>query len=68
MANTTKAFNELCLVSRQGICILDLQKVLDAAQQMNLQNLAQIVSADIEAKQTTTGQYYPLVAKVYGVQ
>ena len=68
MPNTSKAFNELCLVSRQGVCILDLQKVLEAAQEMNLHTLAQIVSADLEAKQTTTGQYYPLVAKVYGVK
>ena len=61
-----QAFNELCLVSRQGVCILDLKQVLEAAQEMNLHTLAQIVSADLEAKQTTTGQYYPLVAKVYG--
>ena len=66
--NTKQAFQELCLVSRAGVCILDLQQVLQAAQQMNLHTLAQIVSADIEAKQTTTGQYYPLVLKAYGLQ
>lgn len=66
--NSKQAFTELCLISRRGVCILDLQQVLKAAQEMNLHTLAQIVSADIEAQQTTTGQYYPLVLKAYGMQ
>jgi hypothetical protein len=65
--NTKQAFKELCLVSRSGVCILDMQQVLDAARELNLVTLAQIVSADIEAQKFTTGDYYQLVAKAHGV-
>lgn len=61
-----QAFSELCLVSKQGVCILDMGQVGEKAKQLGLKSLATICEQDLQNNQITDGQYYPLVAALYG--
>ncbi len=66
-SNTNQqAFQELCLVSKQGICILDFKQVAETARQIGCNTLADLVTQDIEANRITNGNYYPIVATLYG--
>lgn len=66
--NTTKALSDLCLVSKEGVCLLDMKQVSEKAKEIGLPVLASIIDQDLENNRITTGQYYPLVAQLYGVQ
>lgn len=66
MNTDPKAFNEICILSREGVCLLDMQQVLDKANQMGLNHLAEIVKNDLEEKKIVNGQYYTLVAPIFG--
>ena len=62
-----KAFNQICLISRQdGVCLLDMQQVMDKAAQMGLNHLAELVKNDLESNKIVGGQYYTLVAPIFG--
>jgi len=63
-----KLTNDLCLLSRHGVCLLDMQQVVEKAQQLGLSQLAELVEKDLRENKIIDGQYFPIVAGVYGVQ
>lgn len=65
---SNQVINELCLVSREGVCILDMKKVVEKAKAIGCDALATLVQKDIDDNKITTGQYYPILATLYGVQ
>jgi hypothetical protein len=66
--NDQKLFKEFCLVSKSGVCLLDMQQVADAARRIGCNLLADVVTADLEQNKVTTGNYYPLIAWINGAQ
>ncbi len=68
MNTDPKLINDICLISRHGVCLLDMRQVADKAQEIGLTRLAEIVAADLEANQITNGSYAPALAAVYGMQ
>ena len=47
---------------------MDMQAVVEKAQQLGLSQLAELVEKDLQEKKITDGAYYPIVADLYGVQ
>jgi hypothetical protein len=68
MIPNSKLTNDLCLVSREGVCLLDMQRVIDTAKSLGLSQLAELVEQDLQENKILDGAYYPIVAGVYGVQ
>ena len=66
MSTDTKAVNEICLISREGVCLLDMQQVMDKARELGLTHLAEIVERDLEEKRIVDGDYYTLIAPMFG--
>lgn len=63
-----KLLNDLCLISRRGVCLLDMEQVAQTAEQLGLNQFARMVREDLDTNRITTGKYYPLVAGLYGVK
>jgi hypothetical protein len=68
MNANSKLINDLCLISRQGTCLMDMREVIEKAQELGLNQVAQLVEKDLQANKVTDGEYYPIVAGLYGVQ
>ena len=66
MSTDTKAINEICILSRNGVCLLDMQQVVDKAKELGLTHIAEIVERDLEEKQIVGGDYYALIAPMFG--
>jgi hypothetical protein len=62
-----KAFEQICIVSRGNVCLLDMNQVREAAESMNLRTLADLIAADLDSNQIVDGQYYKLIAPMFGV-
>ena len=68
MITNAKLTNDMCILSRHGVCLLDMQQVVEKAQELGLIQLAELVEKDLEENRITDGEYYPMVAGIYGVQ
>ena len=67
MITNPKLINDLCLISRHGVCLMDMQQVVEKAQQLGLSQLAELVEKDLMENKITDGEYYPVVSGLYGV-
>ena len=63
-----KLINDMCLLSRRGVCLMDMSQVAEKAQQLGLTQLAELVEKDLQENKITDGSYFPLVAGIYGMQ
>lgn len=63
-----KVFDQICIVSRQGVCLLDMEQVADAAERMGLHHLARLVREDLEKQQIDNGNYFRLIAPLFGAK
>jgi hypothetical protein len=68
MTMKAKLTNDMCILSRNGVCLLDMQQVIEKAQELGLNQLAELVEKDLQENRITDGEYYPMVAGIYGVQ
>lgn len=69
MQSNTEIIEQMCILSRQGVCLMDMQQVVEAAQALNLNNLAALVRGDLESRQIVDGAYFPIVQSlIVGVQ
>jgi len=59
--------NDICRISREGICLLDMKQVQEKAEQLGLIRLAELVAGDLKDNRILNGQYYPIVSNLYGV-
>jgi len=60
--------NQICLISREGVYLLDMRQVEAKARQLGMENLADLIDDDLKNNRITDGQYYPIVAGIFGVQ
>jgi hypothetical protein len=58
------ALNQICILSKDGVCLMDLKQVYEAAKANNFSLLAEIVKKSIDAKNSTGGDYYALLKQV----
>lgn len=65
MTNTI-IITQICLVSREGVCLWDLQQVTIKAQELGLSVLAELTER--EKNNSTGGEYYAAIKSLYGVQ
>lgn len=63
----TKTINDLCLVSRQGVCLLDMKQVAEAAKLLGLLGLVELIETDLSQNKVRDGQYYPVIQSLLGV-
>ena len=49
---------QICILSKDGVCLLDLRRVLEAAQQKNFRPLVDMVASDIKSGNSTGGEYF----------
>lgn len=67
-----KALNQICIISRhegengERVCLLDMQQVMGMANQLGLSHLAEIVQKDLEENKIVDGNYYSLIAPMFG--
>jgi hypothetical protein len=66
MTTDTKTINEICIVSRAGVCLLDMKQVADKAKELGLPSLAELIERDLSENKITDGSYYSAVASLYG--
>jgi hypothetical protein len=67
MNTDPKLLNQVCLISREGVCLLDMRQVEAKARELGLMTLANLIETDLEHNRITDGQYFPIVAGVLGV-
>lgn len=63
MTDTT-LLNHVCLVSKDGVCLLDMQQVKDKAQQLGLYPLARLIEKDLSDQKYTNGKYSNLLREL----
>lgn len=61
-----KLINDICLISREGICILDMRQVAAKAKELGLTVLAEAIDGDLKANKVMDGQYFPAIQSVLG--
>lgn len=61
-----KLINDICLVSREGVCLLDMRQVAEKASQLGLSSLAEL--AERERENSNGGKYYQALKTLYGEQ
>lgn len=59
---------DICLVSREGVCLLDMKQVAESAKQLGLTGLADLIEADLSENRILDGQYLPAIKNVLGMQ
>lgn len=59
-----KIIADICIVSRHGVCIFDLQQVANAAKELGLPVLAELTER--EKDNSTGGDYYKAIKSLYG--
>ena len=64
MATDPKLFDDVCIISRHGVCLLDMKQVSAKAQQLGLTRLAEVIESDLQQNRITTGQYYPILREL----
>ena len=62
---TSQITKQICIVSRAGVCILDLKQVSEKAKELGLSQLAEL--AEREQKDSNGGEYYKAMKTLYGV-
>ncbi len=65
--NDPKLLNDICFLSRNGVCLMDMGQVAEQAKQWGMTRLAELVEGDLKANKITDGKYAPLIAPLYGV-
>lgn len=60
-----KLFEQICIVSREGVCLMDMGQVIEAAKRKGLHSLAVLVERELENKQTETGEYARAIKPFY---
>jgi hypothetical protein len=63
----SKLTNDICLLSKHGVCLMDMAQVVEKATELGLTLLAETVATDLSENKITDGAYYPIIANLYGV-
>jgi hypothetical protein len=58
------AIRQICILSKDGVCLLDMNRVLEAAKQKNLSDLVEIITRDLPKNDSTNGEYYKLLQQI----
>jgi hypothetical protein len=61
-----KILNDLCIISREGVCLLSMQRVADKAKELGLSSLVELIERDLKENKIITGEYYPAIKNLLG--
>ncbi len=64
--NDPKLMNDICILSRNGVCLMSMKQVAEQAKQMGMTRLAELVEGDLKENKIMDGKYAPLIAPFYG--
>ena len=59
-------FEQVCILSKNGVCILDMRAVLDAAKQRYFIDLVRIIENDLSENKILNGEYSRVIEPIYG--